>query len=149
LIQAEEPKALEDVIADILKSNRQGQEAALLRAIDRNLGAQQRNLWEIQAVIRTTLPLFVPLTEEQKVQKQELEYALRENRKTQKLMYWEIKTAAETEKDSQRVIDLKDELRILRAASRKLGKKVKSVGLRESEGKQHIVSSEDEESPSA
>jgi hypothetical protein len=49
----------------------------------------------------------VTLTEEQKAQKQELEYALRENRKTQRLKRLEIKTAAETERDSQRVIDLK------------------------------------------
>jgi hypothetical protein len=123
LIQAEEPKALEEVIADILKSNRQGQEAALLRAIDRNLGAQQRKLWEIRAVIRATLPLFVTLTEEQKVQKQELEYALGENRNTQKLKYWEIKTAAETEKDSQRVIDLKGRIEDFEGCVEKTGQK--------------------------
>jgi hypothetical protein len=39
LFQAEEEKALEEVTADILKSDRQGQEEALLRAMDRNLDA--------------------------------------------------------------------------------------------------------------
>jgi hypothetical protein len=89
------------------------------------------------------------LTEEQTAKKQELEYALRETRIRQKRKHWEVKTAAEIEKDSQRVIDLKDELRILRAASRKLVREIKSLGLGEWEGKQHIVSSEDEETPSA
>jgi hypothetical protein len=154
LLQAEEQKALEEVTADILKSDRQGQEAALLRAMDRNLVAQQKNLWEMRADIHATLPLFVTLTEEQAAQKQELVNALRESRKTQcrktrQLKRLETKTAAETEKDSQWVIDLKDELRISRAASRKLAREIKSLALGKWKGKQHIVSSEDEETPSA
>jgi hypothetical protein len=154
LLQAEEQKALEEVTANILKSDRQGKEAALLRAMDRNLVAQQKNLWEMQAVIHATLPLFVTLTKEQEAQKQELVYALRESRKTQcrktrQLKRLETKTAADTEKDSQWVIDLKDELRISRAASRKLAREIKSLALGKWKGKQHIVSSEDEETPSA
>ena len=147
MIQAEEQQALEEVFrdGDIVKTNRQ---AVLLRAIDRNLEAQQKKLGEIQAATRATLR-FVTSTEEQKAKKKELSSAIRKNRAAQKITLEKIRATAEIEKDSQRVIDLKIELRNLRTACRKLVSEIKRLGSREEEDKEPIVSSEDEENPSA
>jgi len=116
----------------------------LLREINENLKAQQTKLSEIQVAIRAALSSF--LTEEQRARKNELIYAIRQNRIAQRIKLDEITAAAEIEKDSQRVIDLRNELKILRAAWRKLAKEVEPL---EYKGKQRIVSSEDEENPSA
>jgi hypothetical protein len=112
-----------------------------------NVRAQQIKLEEIRVAIRTATPIF--LGEELKARKKKLVHAIRENWVAQKIKLDEIKAAAEIEKDSQRVIDLKIELRNLRYDWRRLITEVKTLGPREEEGKEHIVSSEGEETLSA
>jgi len=119
----------------------------LLTAILENLKTQQIKLSEIQVAIRAAIPIF--LGEEQKARKKELYYAIKENEAARKIKLEEIKAATEIKKDSQRVIDLTTELRNLKAARRKLITEIIPLGRREEEGKEHIVSPDDEEKPSA
>jgi len=110
-----------------------GADVGLLMAILENLNAQQIKLDEIRVVVHAAIPIF--LSEEQKARKRELKSAMMKNRVEQVILRDKIRAAAEIEKDSQQVIDLRTELRNLKFVYGKQIRHIKALGPREKEDK--------------
>jgi hypothetical protein len=127
----------------ILTEEQKVADVELLKAILENLKVQQIKLDQIRVATNAAVRIF--LGEEQKARKRELKSAMMQNRVEQVILRDKIRAAAEIEKDSQQVIDLRTELRNLKFVYGKQIRDIKALGPREKKDKESVLSSEDEE----